>query len=181
MSSPSTKKVKKQKSIKYYLGLDLSLTSTGFVLADKKCNHILNATITSRPKDPIEVRLYRICQDIIVLIKAHVGPHHKIKLAAIEGLSVRGAGQRTLQLAGLHYYVRAELAVNFPTMKIAIVPPKTLKKFIANDGNSQKDKMMLCAYKRWKFDANNSDECDAFCLTRFLTENKKNIKKDWWI
>jgi Holliday junction resolvasome RuvABC endonuclease subunit len=173
-------KTKKQKKTKYYFGIDASLTSTGIVFANKKCNRIETQLITTKSADQIELRLYQIYQTIYVAIKA-LGPHIKLLSAAIEGLAVRGGGQRTLQLAGLHYYIRTNLAVDFPLLRVAVIPPTSLKKYISDNGRCDKDRMMLCCYKRWKFDSENSDICDAFSLTRFLCENKKNIKKEWWL
>jgi len=172
---------KKRKPPKYYLGLDLSLTSTGMVLANKKADRVIQQTITTLPKDRVEVRINHIWTQIEILLKSTMASKHKIKRCAIEGLAVRGAGQRTLQLAGLHYFVRIRMTQVFPKVGVVIIPPTSLKKYISGNGRCEKDKMMLSCYKRWNFEADNSDTCDAFSLTRFLSGNKKAIKKEWWI
>lgn len=168
------------KTPKYYLGIDPSLTGTGIVLANKKANRIIQHHVVTRPTDTIESRILHIGREIEILLMS-VSTKHKIIKGAIEGLAVRGAGQRTLQLSGLHYFIRIRMTQLFPQLKVCVIPPTSLKKYISGAGRCEKDKMMLCCYKKWNFEADNSDICDAFSLTRFLAHNKSAIQKTWWI
>ncbi len=44
------------------------------------------------------------------------------------------------------------------------VAPTKLKKFVTGSGNAKKDQMMMHVFKRWRFEAPNSDEADAYGL-----------------
>lgn len=171
---------RKNKPLKFYMALDLSLTQTALIFANKKGNRVMSSCIESDPKSTIEQRIYYIWQEILLQTEGLVGDH-KVVGIAIEGLAVHGKSHKSLQLAGLHFYVRVELRRLFPNTKIAIIPPTSLKKWVTGGGKAQKDKMMLSCYKRWNYEAENSDTCDAFCLTRYYLANRKSIKPEWWI
>jgi Holliday junction resolvasome RuvABC endonuclease subunit len=168
---------------RYYLGVDLSLTSSGFVIADKKARHVTTKIIRTRAEDPIETRISYIYRELELLLETGINPliPGKVVMGGIEGLAIHGAGQRGLQLSALHYYVRINLKNKFPNIKLCVIPPTSLKKFISGSGKCEKDKMILRCYQKWQFESENSDVCDAFSLTRFITENKSQIKSQWWI
>lgn len=42
------------------------------------------------------------------------------------------------------------------------VPPSTLKKFVTGAGNADKNVVMKQVFKRWGFDSDDDNECDAF-------------------
>ncbi len=172
--------VKKKKKRPFYMGLDLSYLQTGLVFADIKAKNVLSSSICSDPKATLEQRIHYIWSDIKVHIRA-LRASHPLRAIAMEGVAMAGKGQRALQLAGLHFYVRVNLRLILPKTKIVIIPPTTLKKWVTGGGHSQKDKMMLSCYKRWDYEPENSDVCDAFCLTRYYLANRKSIKKEWWV
>lgn len=45
---------------------------------------------------------------------------------------------------------------------ILVVPPTTLKKFVTGKGNGDKNLMLKHVYKRWGYDAEDDNQCDAF-------------------
>jgi len=46
------------------------------------------------------------------------------------------------------------------------VPPNSLKKFVTGNGVAKKDHMLLATYKRWKFETESDNVCDAYGLAR---------------
>jgi Holliday junction resolvasome RuvABC endonuclease subunit len=45
------------------------------------------------------------------------------------------------------------------------VPPSTLKKFVTGCGNAEKNQVMKHVFKRWGFDSDDDNECDAFACS----------------
>ena len=145
------------------LGLDLSLSSSGFVLL--KNGDIQTAElIKSKPsgKLPLEEtkRLKRIKETVEALVIT-VLP----KLIVIEGLAfaVKKTAAIT-QLSGLHYMIRDLLYDN--NYPFIVVAPTTLKKFITGKGNSPKDIMMMETYKRYRVTLTDNNLCDAYGLSK---------------
>ena len=55
------------------------------------------------------------------------------------------------------------LAANVPLL---VVPPATLKKFVAGKGNAKKDTMRLETFKRWKYEHPSDNIVDAYGLAK---------------
>ncbi len=145
------------------LGVDLSLTHTGVVALDdgklllKKS--ILTKPAGKRPVDEIN-RLQSIVDQICFVIDS-VQPN----IVAIEGLAFMSRKTTALaQLAGLNYLLRRELMRR--GIGFVIVAPSSLKKFITDKGNAQKDEMMEAVYKRWGVTMLDDNENDAYCLAQ---------------
>lgn len=45
---------------------------------------------------------------------------------------------------------------------IVVVPPSTLKKYVTGSGNADKNVVMKTVFKKWSFDRDDDNECDAF-------------------
>ena len=147
------------------LGLDLSLTETGFCAYDLATGQILESgvikTDKKKFKDGDELdRLLHICSEIIDLTGKH-----DIEFAVLEGFSFGSRGQALFQIAGLSYLVRYHLKC--VDIDYSLVPPTALKKWVTKKGNAPKEVMMLHAYKRWKKSFDNNNMCDAFCLCKY--------------
>ena len=52
------------------------------------------------------------------------------------------------------------------SIRLLIVPPSTLKKFVTGSGVAPKNKMMLGVYKKWGVEFETDDEADAYALAR---------------
>ncbi len=144
------------------LGVDLSLTHTGVVaLEDGKLiskKSILTKPAGKRPIDEIN-RLQSIVDQICFIIDEFLP-----EVVAIEGLAFMAKGTSLVQLAGLNYLLRRELIRR--GIRFIIVAPMSLKKFVTDKGNAQKDEMMLAVYKRWGVTMLDNNECDAYCLAQ---------------
>lgn len=64
-------------------------------------------------------------------------------------------------------------------LKMVIILPNTLKKFMTGKGNSKKEVMLLSVYKNYNFETTNNNIVDAFSLHKFYEEylEWKNGKK----
>lgn len=157
------------------LGLDLSLTSSGYILLENNrvfANYLIKSKpLGKTPKDEL-IRLMRIRDQIILT--------SDIDLIVIEGIAFGIQKTTSLsQLSALNYMVRERCHLN--KIPFVVVAPTTLKKFVCEKGNAKKEQMILSVYKRWKFSSENSDICDAYGLakigTTLLAKDKKITKR----
>lgn len=142
------------------LGLDLSLTATGCIyLKDgKSIERSLLLKIKPTSRNPIE-EMFRLLQirDEIDLTG--------VDMVVIEGLAFMARNTSALvQLAGLNYLVRELLIAS--DVPFVIVPPTTLKKFVAGKGNCPKELMLLETYKRYNVSFDDNNLCDAYGLAQ---------------
>lgn len=162
-------KQKKQESIspksicpstpkKRVLGLDLSLTGTGWSLWDNEYVH--NEGLIDTDKMEGLGRMNFILEKIQTLI----GPVTDNVLILIEDFSFASKGASLFQIAGLGYIIRHWFwgqGIDF-----VLVPPTVLKKFVTGKGNSDKSIMIKEVYKRWGADINDDNIADAYGLAR---------------
>ena len=147
------------------VGLDLSLVKTGYAILKGK-DVTISGVIKSKPTgdkpiDELE-RISLIVEEIVEAIDSGI-PGAKPDLVMIEGLAFMARNTTALvQLAGLNYFVRLALAeLSWP---FVIVAPTTLKKFVTGSGKGDKDKMMMCIYKDYGFEAFDNNVNDAYSL-----------------
>lgn len=145
------------------IGIDLSLTGSGVVvLNDGKI--IEQKLIKSKPSGdrPIDEvnRIKKIVEEIEMIISEDIPT-----IAVIENLAfaVRKTTALT-QLAGLSFLVRSMLVdYNIPFYMCA---PTTLKRFATGKGNSEKDHMILNAYKAYGVESIDNNIADAIFLAK---------------
>ena len=79
-------------------------------------------------------------------------------VAFIEGYAMGATNGREQagELGGHLKLALWQLKVSF-----AVVPPTTLKQYVTGKGIAKKEVMMLQAYKRWGFEAEDNNQCDA--------------------
>jgi crossover junction endodeoxyribonuclease RuvC len=136
------------------LGLDLSLTGTGYVCP------ACTAIGTLKPKSKEMARLEFIRQEV-------VGHAELCDVVVLEGYAYgtqRGASQAhsTGELGGL---IRWSLWRNH--IPYAVIPPASLKKFVTNKGNASKDEVIIAVSRRWSdWGGTNNNEADAYALQR---------------
>ena len=147
-----------------YVGLDLSLTSTGVCM--KRGTEITMKTIKTNPKtcDNDLARLNYIRDAVMDFIPAGTGmvcqedffvPHRASQIKASIGLIQVGTIVRLGMLArGLSFY---------------IVSPPQLKKYATGKGNGPKGLVIREIYKRWGIDAKDDNQADA-CVLAHIAE-----------
>lgn len=140
------------------LGLDLSLTSSGFAYrGDDEQIH----TGTINPKSFKGVpRLVYIRRVIETIIMKHGTTH-----AVIEGYSL---GRFQAQRAHSTGELGGAIKMMFWEKRILIllVAPKSLKKFATGNGNSTKPQVQGHIQTRWHYRIDQEDEADAFVLLK---------------
>lgn len=139
------------------LALDLSLTETGYCIFNANGLYVTGGVIKTKLRDTD--RLYYIKNNINALLVKH-----KIKHAIIENYAYAARGQvfNIGELGGVIKLLLFESDINIIT-----VPPTTLKKFVTGKGNAKKELMLKYVYKKFKFDTDNNNICDAFALGKY--------------
>lgn len=147
------------------VGLDLSLTKSGYAIVKDDGKVLASGIIKSKPvgdKPLAETkRIVKIAEDIVEKID-EILPTEDPALVVIEGLAFMAKGTSLVQLAGLNYLMRTLLTeFKWP---FVIVAPTTLKKFITGKGNGEKDLMMMTVFKEYGFESFDNNVCDAYSL-----------------
>jgi Holliday junction resolvasome RuvABC endonuclease subunit len=147
-----------------YIGLDLSLTATGFAL---KCGqNITLETIKTEPKNFLNdlVRIVHIRDTLLKKIPTDV------KLVCVEDFFTPRGPQigSAIRIAMLGTAVR--LALHERKISFFVVSPTSLKKFITGKGVGEKSLILREVFRRYGVDAKNDNEADG-CTLAFLAES----------
>ena len=149
-----------------FVGLDLSFRGTGLSVLSESSDILSQKLISSSPKECIEQRIISISNEIFNEIRK-LG----LFIVCIEGLSFSSSGQATLDLAGLHFYIRLLMYQNYPSEKFYVIPPTTLKKYVTGTGRCQKNLMLLKTYKKFGVEFTDDNLCDSYCLAQYAKNN----------
>ena len=149
------------------VGLDLSLTKTGFAVIKDGGKVLSSGVIKSKPLGdrPIDeaIRISTIAREIVEKLD-EVLPDENPDLVVIEGMAFMARNTTALvQLAALNYFIRIILIeLGWPFL---IIAPTSLKKFITGSGRGEKSLMMMTVYKQYGFEALDDNECDSYGLS----------------
>lgn len=141
----------------YILGIDPSLTSTGYCLIDEI--EVL-ATRTLKTHDLRGMPRLRYIERALseVLVK-------KPDLVVMEGYAMGVKGGRVFDIGEMGYaYKRILYTAGIETY---IVSPKTMKKFVTGSGNAKKPQVQAALLTKWDLDITQEDEADACGLALF--------------
>ena len=155
--------------MKYFVGLDLSLTGSGVTILNDKGKVIKTALIKSKktgdkPSDElwrilgIRENIFKVI-DTLGLIDENGG---NTVYYAIEGMAFLAKGTSLVQLAALNYFIREW--ISYDKKDFVIVAPTSLKRFATGKGNSEKDHMILEAYKKFGLDNIDNNVADSLFL-----------------
>lgn len=139
------------------LGLDLSLTSTGWAVVDDDSRDYGRIATGHRG-----MRRLALLRDEVLTLAGR-GPD----LIAVEGYSMGSRSSAVTGLAELGGVVR--LALTEAGHRWVDVSPSTLKTYATGKGNASKNDVLAAAIRRLGYDGSSSDEADALwlaCLAR---------------
>jgi Holliday junction resolvasome RuvABC endonuclease subunit len=144
----------------YIIGIDPSVTSTGVAWQNIETGRLEHYLIRlGKLRDPERVSLIaQLCgnavygtEDALVVIEGH-GPQ-------------KGNG---LVNIALHWMIRAEVRKYGFHCDVMVVPPMTLKKFVADSGRAEKSEVGAHIMRRWGDELNHrvlpEDAAEAFAL-----------------
>ena len=148
-----------------YVGLDISLTSTGF---GKKSNDDLDlATVKTKPKDFENdlVRYQHIRDELMRRIPDDVD------MICIEDFYVPRQSHQIKACIGLiQVGTIVRLSLLERGLPFRIVTTTQLKKYCTGKGQCPKDTIVKEVYKRWNVDTNDNNQADA-CVLAYMAES----------
>lgn len=160
------------------LAIDQSLTNTGYWYDENKNGNI----ITSNSDLITQTQKISFIKNQIVSICNNLNPDFII----IEGYSYGSRNTKFTFTAGeLGGAIKLWCYEN--NLKLEIVPPTIIKKFITGKGNSKKNQMLLNIYKKYGIEIKDDNIADAFSLNKFYSSyldwlnNKNNTFYDYEI
>jgi crossover junction endodeoxyribonuclease RuvC len=150
-----------------YIGLDLSLTSTGFVAL---CGEELVASkVVKAPNGCMGVARLAFLR---IKISELIDIYHRPIVVGIEGYSYGSRG-RTFEIGELGGIIRLLMAEK--NLTTYIIPPTSLKKFATGKGNCGKPQVGVAVYRKWKMEFPSDDICDAYVLARMVAAKHEDI------
>ena len=150
-----------------YVGLDLSYSSTGFVMLDGE-NIVSHAFKAGKPNWPFHER----ANDLWKALK-HALPAPDDCKICIEGAAY-AAEFNAFMLGELSGAIRMLLYLN--GYKYELIQPTTVKKFATGTGNAQKHFVAAHVAKKWDFTHRSNDVVDAFVLAKICEFGPENIE-----
>ena len=159
--------------MKYFLGIDPSLTDTGIAIINDKNEIVFSDSIKTENQGNYVKNRFERCFVISNGIKEFV-VNYKIDVIAIENYSLQGKG-KIVQLVELGTFIRQ----NFFNSLILEVAPLSLKKYIlGNVKGSNKSLILKEVFKKWGIDVDNDNIADAFVLAKLARHYYyKNVLK----
>jgi len=139
-----------------YLGLDLSLTSSGVAFIDDQGNAKYAKPIKVKSKGAERLfEIYETVRSCCIKLKPVA--------VCIEGYAHNAKYGREAagELGGVIRMLLYSLDIPF-----YIVQVKSLKCFVSGRGDADKDQMQMYVYKTWGFEAPNNDVADAYGLAK---------------
>jgi Holliday junction resolvasome RuvABC endonuclease subunit len=142
-----------------YLGIDQSLRSSGVAVVSEKQQVTYLSTLNPKKLRGVE-RLAWIRESLRVVLASEPD----IKYAALEGYAYDVGAGRVFELGEIGGVVK--MVLHDAAIPFLIVPPASLKQFVADHGQAKKEQMRAAVLRKWKVDVEQDDECDALGLAQ---------------
>jgi Holliday junction resolvasome RuvABC endonuclease subunit len=142
-----------------YLGVDQSLRSSGVAVISETHQAAYIGTIPTGKLAGVG-RLAHVRDALRTVLAAEP----TIKFAALEGYAYDVGVGRVFELGEVGAVVK--LALHDAGIPFLIVPPASLKLFVAGNGQANKEQMQQAVLKKWQYATAQDDECDAYGLAQ---------------
>ena len=143
---------------KAYVGLDLSLSATGFYLIKENGEVEFDEIRTKKEQFSCDIARVEHIADIIL----EKISKYEIKFIAVEDFFTGQQPGTVIQLAILGTIVRYKLLEN--GYSYLAVAPTQVKKYATGKGNAPKDNMLKAVFKNWNVDTNSNNIADACAI-----------------
>ena len=147
-------------TVRYILGLDVSICHAGWALYDKADDKFTYGVI--EPPESMKDFLARmdfVRSQIVALLPGTVATWKDTVFVTLEGLAFAAQGNVALQLAGVGYFVRH--ALWRAGIKFKDITPNQGKKFLTGKHQCDKNLILKEVYKRYHFDVDDDNVADA--------------------
>lgn len=147
-----------------FLGIDPSLAGFAFTLREGERTSV--RTLYTKPGDftCFPARLDYLMREFRAALPARRADARHW-LAAIEGVSYGHNVGKSVERHAVHAMTRWLLwGLGIPCLD---VPPNTLKMFVTDAGNAEKNLMILKVFQRWGYEAPDDNQADSYALARW--------------
>lgn len=152
----------------FYLGLDISITNTGFALF-KDQEVVKTGSVSSVSTNTHDTERFATSAILLMDILGSLGVKSGNLFCLVEDYAMRASGQitRMAENAGIFKYL---LYDEFDAIA-NVCSVQTLKKYAAGyKAGKGKGPVMVGAYKKWGFETNSDDIADAYVLGKMAQE-----------
>ena len=152
-----------------HIGLDVSITSTGFCVIDSSFNILNLGNVTSKPGLHDTMRFNTIWDEL----SDKVAFDHETDTVMIEAYAMQSRrGNILVRLAELTGMIKSRLVrdCKFHVNQTLKCSPSTLKKYALGSGKAEKSMILKTIYKKWNVDIDQDDIGDAYVLSRIGCE-----------
>jgi Holliday junction resolvasome RuvABC endonuclease subunit len=155
----------------YIIGMDFSLTSTGYVVLDSSTGTLVKSGVfkTAVADGTLRERLFKIFEQFQELFKAY--PCSVVSYEMISVFSNPTSSIRLAMVLGLMYNCVSTLIEESPY--IISLATTSLKKAATASGKSDKNLIIKSVYQQWGADFNSDDVADAYVAARVAFEANK--------
>lgn len=148
--------------MRVYLGIDQSVRGSGFSAVNEHGKYVSSYTASVGDALRGAARL----TEVVHLFNAWIDPLWKVAGVAQEGYSVNSTN-RPFDLGSVFGALQVAIFTRF-LIEPLVVPPSSLKLFVAGNGAADKDDILYTVKTLWGVDlSDRDDEADAFGLARF--------------
>ncbi|MGI6878795.1 crossover junction endodeoxyribonuclease RuvC [Microbacterium sp. gxy059] len=160
MSSPYSRAPENGAPTPIYVGLDLSLSSTGIATITSAFTTV--ARVKTKPAGSSSRDKANRLDRIIGLIRAEI-PRTDDTVVAVEGPAFASNDRGAHMRGGLWWMVRSMLEDD--ALDVLVIPPSNVKKYATGRGNAGKDEVLAATIRRYPdVDITGNDEADAYVL-----------------
>jgi Holliday junction resolvasome RuvABC endonuclease subunit len=145
------------------MGIDQSLSCTGYVFTDYNCNVLHEGVLPTNKRSFNEARMDWIGTCIAGLLHQHGSD---LLFVAMENLAFGGSGKMDL-LAGVYWEIRRRVWCYHDNLEIYSVPIGTWKKFITGNGRAKKPLIREKINRKYNVYFDNENKYDAYGLLRY--------------
>lgn len=168
--------VNKNKPKTYIVGLDVSMSDTGYAVLDELGNPVILSDVKPNKKQivrDIDRQLY-ILDNLSKMIEDDTLMADKV-VVCIEGYAFGSQVGKVFTRAELVGMIKRMLVLK--DFEIYLIAPSAMKKFITGIGNARKAEVIAAAKQKYGFEGKNDNICDALCLAKYCFEylNGKNL------
>lgn len=167
---------KKQEVKTYIIGLDVSMTDTGYAVLDDTGTPVVLSDVKPNKKEvvrDIDRQLY-ILDNLTKMIEDDTLMADKV-VVCIEGYAFGSQVGKVFTRAELIGMIKRMLVLK--DFDIYLIAPTSMKKFITGIGNARKAEVIAAAREKYGFTGKNDNICDALCLAKYCYEyiNGRNL------
>lgn len=167
-----------QHLVRAFVGLDLSLANTGFVVLDESGSVLEYGSIKSKPMKDMtadEGTMHRAIQISTEVAEQLASVCTSLPiLVGIEKTIQSPNAETTLALAGLAMLVRKSLFERLAQVQHPlIIYPSSVKKFATGSGKDSKSQVGVCVLQKWGHAFGDDNIVDAFILAE--------MTRLWWL